>query len=624
VPFLQLLACIALFIPAKLYVFRAAIPAADRFVSSLSFREKVMLVRALTYEGLALCVACELLFLLTMYVLPRGKITLRRTVAFGWGGVFFLMSFYQLMAFLHWQHFFTYPSWGELTFLSTSGPLVASLGRLLDDRPFATLFVLFALLHSGALVAALKSSKPFSNGEIRAWIGLSAVIAGFALSGWVGPKFPLPWAVTTHPIVALMNSETRLGAPRTMKLMPGPEEPCDPPPASWVTVPPPAPPYPRPTRAQDLPDVVVVYWESVPARAVYPWNPDPNVTPRIAAMKDRLCLLDRFYSNGSLSFPSRFAFLFGQYCPMVVKNWGVRAVPFALPAVFERAGYRTVAIGSNNMEFSGTRQMLLQAGFDRIEDPSGFSEGYLPHVWGVDDRMAFDRLKKSLSEPHAKPMFSLVLTSSSHHPYQYPLPGSPPASLDRHAFYQAAVKFDDGLIADFIDWLDARKNARPILFVVVGDHGEAFDEHPGFVTHGNGLYDEYTHVAAFVAQRQKWGLPERIKSMASLIDLGPTVLELAGQAVPPEYQGRSIAKAPPAGEVYGYLPYMDAKLSLRDERWTLITGLEGVRVELYDALADPEEHRNLADERPALVNCMRRRLAQWLDRQNSMWHSWVN
>lgn len=620
VAFLQLLACILLFVPAKLYVFRALVPSPDQFVASLAVPDRVLLARALLYEGLTLVLAFETAFLLTMYVLPAGRITLRRAAAFTWGGVFFLVSAYQLLAFLHWQRFFTYPSWVELRLSGgNTGPLVASLGRLLDDRPFATLFVLFAITHAAALYAALRSSKPLSFGEVRAWIAISGIIGGFALSGWVGPKFPLPWTVTTHPLVALLYPEARLGAPKVMKLAPA-EEPC---PQSSVAAPLPAVPWPRRERLADRPDVVVMFWESAPARRVYPWNADRSLTPRLAALEDRICFLENVYSNGSLSFPARFAFLFGQYCPMAVQNWGIRPVDFSVPRQFARAGYRTLAIGSNNMAFSGTRQMLGQAGIDRIEDPGTHGADYLPHVWGVDDRMLFDRLKVALDQKRDWPLFAIALTSSTHHPYQALPPSVAPASTDEADLHAAGMKFDDALLGDLVAWMDRRTSTRPVLLLVVGDHGEGFGEHPDKRAHGNSLHEEATHVACFIVNRQRFGLPARIPSLGSIVDLAPTVLELTGLPVPEEYQGRSLAKSPPGGRAISYLPYLDCRLALRDGSWTLIAGLDPAVNQLYDARTDPLEQTDVAARNPGVVACMRRELAGWLERQNPVWRRWV-
>lgn len=617
VAFLQLLACIILFVPAKLYVFRALVPSPDKFVASLAIPDRLLLARALLYEGLTLVLAFETLFLLTMYVLPAGRVKLRRAAAFTWAGVFFLVSAYQLLAFLHWQHFFTYPSWVELRLSGgNTGPLLASLGRLLDDRPFATLFVLFAITHSAALYAALRSHKPLSMAEVRAWTAISGIIGGFAVSGWIGPKFPLPWAVTTHPLVALMYPEARMGAPKVMKLglTPGCPEPT----------PVPAPPvFEKALRPADRPDVVVMFWESAPARRVYPWNPDRALTPRLAALEDRICWLENVYSNGALSFPARFAFLFGQYCPMVVQNWGIRTPEWAVPLQFARAGYRTLAIGSNNMQFSGTRQMLGQAGIDRIEDPSTHGADYLPHVWGVDDRMAFDRLKVALDQKRDWPLFALVLTSSTHHPYQALLPGFTPASAAEVDLHAAGMKFDDALIGDFVAWMDRRPSARPVLLVVVGDHGEGFGEHPDKRAHGNSLHEEVTHVACFIVNRARFGLPARIPSLGAIVDLPPTVLELAGLPVPKEFQGRSLVKSPPGGRAISYLPYLDCRLALRDGQHTLIAGLDPDQNQLFDARADPMEQQDIAAQKPDVVACMRRELAQWLERQNPVWRKWV-
>jgi N-acetylglucosamine-6-sulfatase len=95
--------------------------------------------------------------------------------------------------------------------------------------------------------------------------------------------------------------------------------------------------------------------------------------------------------------------------------------------------------------------------------------------------------------------------------------------------------------------------------------------------------------------------------MALNIDVAPTILDLAGVAVPPEMQGRSLAgmlrgqgQAVRASFLYEYFP--DARipvvpriLGVRTAQWKLVTypALAGEE-ELYDLTADPNEMANLA------------------------------
>jgi arylsulfatase A-like enzyme len=614
---LQLLASVAVFVPTKLVMFAAVMPGSIGFMAGLSWIERVLLMRACLYQGLTLVMGLGVAFLASMYMLPTFRPHLRRGVATGWAVLFFVLSAYSLGAFLHWEHFFSYPSWVELRMSGGAGPLLASLGRLADDRAFAALAVLFALAHGAAFHVAVRSTKPLTSREVRVWGGLCALITAYALSGWFGPRMPVPRPVTLHPVVALLYPTARFGAPRALEL--GPPQACP------SDIPVPAAPvrYVDEIRQDAKPDVVVVFWESAPARSVYPWCGDPKQTPALAARRDRACVMERVYSNGSLSFLARFNFLFGQYSPLVVENWGIPSVPFSLPNVLRANGWTTAAIGSNDMQFSGTHPMLLQAGFELVEEPTRFGSGYVGHLWGVDDRMLFDRIKKLLQQKSERPRFVFGLTSSSHHPYQHPLPGVTPASLSPRDLHAATLRFDDALLGDLVDFLEKRPGGRPTLLLIVGDHGECFGERPGHVGHGSSLYEEVTHVACLIFDSRGNVLPPSIPTLGSILDLAPTLLELLSVSRPPEWQGRSLLGSRPDDRNVAYLPYLDGRFSWREGRYKLVAGAEVEANELYDLEKDPGEMTNLAARRPELVDCYRRRLAKWLTDQTAIWQRWL-
>lgn len=126
-------------------------------------------------------------------------------------------------------------------------------------------------------------------------------------------------------------------------------------------------------------------------------------------------------------------------------------------------------------------------------------------------------------------------------------------------------------------------------------------------------YEESLRVPLIVADP---GLPNERRGrtvepeMALNIDLAPTLLELAGAAVPPEMQGRSLVPLvrgtrPPAGwrqdffyEHHTFPDIIPPTEGVRAERWMYFrwTGADPVVEELYDLQSDPLEERNLVAE----------------------------
>ena len=79
---------------------------------------------------------------------------------------------------------------------------------------------------------------------------------------------------------------------------------------------------------------------------------------------------------------------------------------------------------------------------------------------------------------------------------------------------------------------------RNALVVVTSSHGTELGDHGGF-GHGGSLYDESIHVPLVVARSP--ALPRRtVAETVSLLDVAPTLLDVAGVATPGAFQGRSL------------------------------------------------------------------------------------
>jgi arylsulfatase A-like enzyme len=132
------------------------------------------------------------------------------------------------------------------------------------------------------------------------------------------------------------------------------------------------------------------------------------------------------------------------------------------------------------------------------------------------------------------------------------------------------------------------------ILIVLSDHGEAFGEH-GMTWHGLTLYDELLRVPLMI-----WtgaGQPRAVADPVSLIDLGPTVLDLMGVATPPRYMGQSLVPY-----LRGQRPVLtrpilaEARLKqalVTDEGMKIIYDTLAQTVELFDLRRDPGEEHNL-------------------------------
>jgi len=122
--------------------------------------------------------------------------------------------------------------------------------------------------------------------------------------------------------------------------------------------------------------------------------------------------------------------------------------------------------------------------------------------------------------------------------------------LDPHSPYNRAGKKDTpfesyvaevGLVDHELGRLRQTIERLPLgdrtVLVVLSDHGEAFGEH-GMTWHGTTLYDELLRVPLMIWTRASG--PRAVTDPVSLIDLGPTILDLMGVATPPRYMGQSL------------------------------------------------------------------------------------
>ena len=144
------------------------------------------------------------------------------------------------------------------------------------------------------------------------------------------------------------------------------------------------------------------------------------------------------------------------------------------------------------------------------------------------------------------------------------------------------------------------------LIVIASDHGQSLGAH-GEETHGVFLYDETIHVPLLLKFPQNQNAGKRVNARARLVDVAPTILEIAGVPVPSQMQGQSllrIAKAnadQPAYSVSDFPQQAFGWSALESWRAGKYLYIKAPRPELYDLSADPGATRNLAQTSKATL-----------------------
>jgi len=191
--------------------------------------------------------------------------------------------------------------------------------------------------------------------------------------------------------------------------------------------------------------------------------------------------------------------------------------------------------------------------------------------------------------------------------------------------YDAEIAAADVGVGRMLAALESRGLADETVVVVTSDHGEEFDEH-GRRYHGKQLFEESVRVPLVVHVP---GLePRRVGAPVSLIDVAPTIANLAGLEPANAFGARSLVGAmlgEPADPTRAIFmdcirdPQHHAARQVALLRWPhkLITDPGGRRGRLFDLEADPAEKRNLRSAEPARYEALSQELRAEVRRQRS-------
>ncbi|MCF6324014.1 MAG: LTA synthase family protein [Gammaproteobacteria bacterium] len=268
-------------------------------------------------------------------------------------------------------------------------------------------------------------------------------------------------------------------------------------------------------------NLVIVLEESLGAEFVGKLGGLP-LTPNLDALADEGIWFNNLYATGTRSVRGIEAVISG-FLPTpgrsVVKLNKSQRDFFTLASFMKEQGYDTGFIYGGEGHFDNMRSFFMGNGFNYTIDQNDYPNTAFKATWGVSDEDLFDMADQKLSSYGDKPFFTVVFSSSNHSPFEFP--------DDRIEQYDEkkqtvnnAVKYADYALGRFIAKAKQSNYWDNTLFLVIADHNSR--------VYGSSLVPvDRFHIPALIL-----GGPvkqaEVVNTLASQIDIGPTLLSMIG------------------------------------------------------------------------------------------------
>ncbi|MHC1697474.1 MAG: LTA synthase family protein [Geobacteraceae bacterium] len=281
-------------------------------------------------------------------------------------------------------------------------------------------------------------------------------------------------------------------------------------------------------------NVLVIVEESLNAEFLGTFGNQLKLTPNLDRIASQALLFTNLFATGTRTVRGLEAITLSlpplPGCSIVKRPHNENL--FSWGTVMKDKGYDTKFLYGGRGYFDNMNYFFSQNGFS-VVDKSDFSktEKTFENAWGVCDEDLFGKVIKEANKSYSRqmPFFSIVMTTSNHRPFSYP---SGKISIPSGQGREGGVMYADYAVGR----LEAEARKQPwfgnTLFVIVADHcGSSARQY------------------ALPIQRYRIPLiiyspalvsPQRIDTMASQIDIAPTVLSLLNFSYTSSFVGRDI------------------------------------------------------------------------------------
>jgi arylsulfatase A-like enzyme/tetratricopeptide (TPR) repeat protein len=349
---------------------------------------------------------------------------------------------------------------------------------------------------------------------------------------------------------------------------------------------------------RDRPDILLISIDTLRADHLGSYGYRAARTPALDALASRGTRFARASTVTPLTLPAHASLMTARFPTRHgVRDNGGYYVAAELDTLAERAqqaGYRTGAFVAS---FVLDRRWGLDQGFDEYWDDFDLSGAGTASMDDIQRPAApvIDRALAWMAAQGETPTFTWIHLYDPHTPYAAPPPFAHRFPATLIGAYDAEIAYVDAELGRLFDTLRARGRLDHTLVAVTGDHGESLGEH-GEQTHGFFVYQATMHIPLLIAGP---GVPTAVvDAPARIVDVAPTLLDLAALAALGDADGRALLPDAASGDAPVYVESFYPRFhygwseltSVSDGRFKLIVA---PRPELYDLDDDPGETRNV-------------------------------
>ncbi len=214
---------------------------------------------------------------------------------------------------------------------------------------------------------------------------------------------------------------------------------------------------------EEKPNVLIILMEGVNKVCV------PTNMPFLHKKIEEGLYFDNAFANGFRTEQGISSLLSGEY-PLPYKNTieNVNLVP-EIPSLIrdmKKENYHTSFYFGGESEFGKIKSYFIQNGIDKITDIHDFSSKHRTQKLGVEDSFLFEELISNI-QTEKKPFFKIVLTQSTHQPYD--IKGYKPSNSEKDN-YLNSVSYLDRQLKQFFKNAEKSKLLKNTLVIITSDH----------------------------------------------------------------------------------------------------------------------------------------------------------
>lgn len=288
-------------------------------------------------------------------------------------------------------------------------------------------------------------------------------------------------------------------------------------------------------------NVVVILMESFAGRYCGALGDKHELTPEFDRLAQDGILFTRAFANGThthqgvyatlTSFPNLPGYEF------LMKMMEASQDFSGLPTLLHNRGYQSLFLYNGFFSWDNKEGFFRNHGIDRFIGLTDFRNPvFRDPVWGVSDLDVYQRANEEFrSMVGGAPFLGVILTLSNHSPFNLPEPLPFPRVVtgDHLEGRFNGMRYADWALGEFFRQARQESYFKDTLFVITGDHG--FGTAPNITPMA---LTRFNVPLLFYAPENLQG--QRRNTVASQVDVGPSIMALLGFDEPTQAYGRNL------------------------------------------------------------------------------------